>query len=78
MDMHPLALYVPLAPLAGAVIAGLFGKAIGRAGAHWITSLGVAVSLVLSWLIFQDVDAGQIYNAAVYTWASSGGISVWV
>ncbi|MCC7270698.1 MAG: NADH-quinone oxidoreductase subunit L [Rhodocyclaceae bacterium] len=75
MDMHPLALYVPLAPLAGAVIAGLFGKAIGRAGAHWITSLGVAVSLVLSWLIFQDVDAGQIYNAAVYTWASSGGIS---
>ena len=73
--MHPLALYVPLAPLAGALAAGLFGRAIGRAGAHWVTSLGVAVSLLLSWLIFQEVDGGKIYNAAVYTWASSGGIS---
>jgi NADH dehydrogenase subunit L (EC 1.6.5.3) len=75
MDMHPYALWVPLAPLFGALVAGLFGQTIGRAGAHWITSLGVAVSLALSWLIFQDVDAGKIYNAAVYTWATSGGIS---
>ncbi|CAG0931713.1 NADH-quinone oxidoreductase subunit L [Rhodocyclaceae bacterium] len=73
--MHPLAIYVPLAPLAGAVVAGLFGGSIGRAGAHWITSLGVAASLILSCLIFQDVDAGQTYNAAVYIWATSGGIS---
>ncbi len=74
MEMHPLALYVPLAPLFGAVVAGLFGKTVGRAGAHWVTSLGVAVSLVLSWFIFQDVQAGKTYNAAVYTWATSGGI----
>jgi len=73
--MHPLALYVPLAPLAGAIAAGFFGKAIGRAGAHWVTILGVTAALVLSWLIFQDVDAGKTYNAAVYTWATSGGIS---
>jgi len=73
--MHPLAIYVPLAPLAGALISGLFGGRIGRAGSHWITSLGVAVSLMLSWLIFQDVDAGRSYNAAVYVWATSGGIS---
>ncbi|MDR2240110.1 MAG: NADH-quinone oxidoreductase subunit L [Zoogloeaceae bacterium] len=75
MEMHPYALWVPLAPLFGAVVAGLFGKAIGRAGAHWITSLGVAVALILSWLIYLDVDAGTVYNAAVYTWASSGGLS---
>jgi len=73
--MHPLAIYVPLAPLAGALVAGLLGGRIGRAGSHWITSLGVAVSLVLSWLIFRDVDDGKIYNAAVYVWAISGGIS---
>ncbi len=73
--MHPLALYVPLAPLAGAIVAGFFGKAIGRAGAHWVTILGVTAALVLSWFIFQDVDAGKTYNAAVYTWATSGGIS---
>ena len=74
MEMHPLALYVPLAPLAGAIVAGFFGKAIGRAGAHWVTSLGVAVALLLSWFIFLDVDAGKTYNAAVYTGAASGGI----
>ena len=59
-EMHPLALYVPLAPLAGALAAGFFGRAIGRAGAHWVTSLGAAVSLLLSWFIFQDVDAGNV------------------
>jgi NADH-quinone oxidoreductase subunit L len=32
---------VPLAPLAGALIAGLFGKAVGRRGAHTVTILGV-------------------------------------
>ena len=74
MDMHPYAVWVPLAPLFGALVAGLFGGTIGRAGAHWVTSLGVAVSLALSWLIFLDVDAGRIYNAAVYTWAVSDGI----
>ena len=43
-----LLLAVPLAPLAGAVIAGFFGKAIGRAGAHTVTILGVLVSFILS------------------------------
>ena len=43
MDMQTLYLIVPLAPLFGALAAGLFGKAIGRSGAHWVTSLGVAV-----------------------------------
>ena len=38
-------LAVPLAPLAGSIAAGLFGKAIGRKGAHVLTILGVLVSL---------------------------------
>ena len=35
--MKTLYLIIPFAPLVGAIIAGLFGKAIGRAGAHWVT-----------------------------------------
>ncbi|MBI3141175.1 MAG: NADH-quinone oxidoreductase subunit L, partial [Rhodocyclales bacterium] len=70
--MKTLYLLVPLAPLAGAVIAGLFGRTIGRAGAHWVTIIGVAVSLVASWLIFQDVSRGNVYNGMVYTWLTSG------
>ncbi len=74
MEMHPYAIWVPLAPLFGAIIAGLFSGVIGRAGAHWVTCIGVTIALVLSWFIYQDVDAGHIYNAAVYTWTTSGSI----
>ncbi len=74
-DMQQLYLLVPLAPLAGAIIAGFFGKAIGRAGAHWVTILGVFVSLVASWFIFQDVERGNLFNGTVYTWATSGDLS---
>ena len=78
MNMHTLYLLVPLAPLAGSLIAGLFGKAVGRAGAHWATILGVAVSFVASVLIFRDVQAGHSYNGALYTWLESGGLKLQV
>ncbi|MDK9724302.1 MAG: NADH-quinone oxidoreductase subunit L [Sterolibacteriaceae bacterium MAG5] len=74
--MKSLYLIIPLAPLFGAIVAGLFGKAIGRAGAHWVTILGVTVSLVCSVLVFQDVMAGNTFNGAVYTWLESGGLKM--
>ena len=76
MDMHSLYLVVPLAPLAGALLAGLFGKTIGRSGAHWVTILGVAVAFTASLAIFQDVQAGHSYNGSVYTWLESGGLKL--
>ena len=76
MDMHTLYLIVPLAPLFGAIVAGLFGKAIGRSGAHSVTILGVAVSFIASCVIFQDVQAGHLYNGSVYTWLESGGLKL--
>ncbi len=78
MNMHTLYLLVPLAPLAGSLIAGLFGKVVGRSGAHWVTILGVAVSFVASVLIFRDVQAGHSYNGALYTWLESGGLKLQV
>ncbi len=41
-------LLVPFAPLLGAIIAGFFGRSIGRTLTHWIAILGVLVSLVAS------------------------------
>ena len=70
--MQQLYLLVPLAPLAGALIAGLGGRAIGRAGAHWAAILGVAVSLVASVAVFVDVLNGNVFNGSVYTWLTSG------
>jgi NADH-quinone oxidoreductase subunit L len=71
-----LYLAIVLAPLAAAILAGLFGKRIGRAGAHWVTIIGVAVSFVLSLVVFKDLvfDGGEPYNGTVYRWASMGGI----
>jgi NADH-quinone oxidoreductase subunit L len=74
MDMKTLYLIVPLAPLVGAIIAGLFGRLVGRTGAHVATIAGVAVSLVASVLVFQDVLAGHTFNGTVYTWMALGDL----
>lgn len=67
---------IVLAPLFGAVVAGLFGRVIGRNAAHWITIVGVGVSFALSAVVFwKIVIAGEpSYNANLYTWLESGGI----
>ena len=72
--MQELYLLVPLAPLFGAITAGLFGWAIGRTLSHLVTIAGVAVSCWASWLIFQDVQAGHVYNGTVYTWITVGSV----
>ncbi len=70
--MNTLYLVIPLAPLFGAIVAGLFGRAIGRAGAHWVTSLSVLVSFVCSAIVLQDVLAGHSFNGNVYSWLVMG------
>lgn len=75
-SMHNVYLAIVLAPLFGAIIAGLFGKQIGRSGAHWVTNIGVAISFVLSLIVFKHIiiDGADSYNASVYTWLISDGI----
>jgi NADH-quinone oxidoreductase subunit L len=75
--MNPtLLLAIPLLPLLAAVIAGLAGKLIGRAGAHTVTIAGVAISCVLSLIIWRELVWGgaAVFNAPVYTWLVSDGI----
>jgi len=74
VDMQTLYLVVPLAPLFGAIVAGLFGRLVGRTGAHVVTIAGVAVSFVASGLVFQDVLAGHTFNGTVYTWMTLGDL----
>jgi NADH-quinone oxidoreductase subunit L len=73
-------LVIALAPLLGAIVAGLFGRQVGRAGAHWVTILGVAVSCALSlqvlWqLVVQHADP---FNQNVYNFFQVGGYSAHV
>ncbi len=67
-------LIVPFAPLIASILAGLFGKKIGRSGAHWLTILGVLVSFIASCVVFADVLKGNTFNGPLYTWMVSGGI----
>jgi len=74
ISMQALYLTVPMAPLVGAILAGLFGNIIGRRGAHTVTILGVLISFIASVLVFQDVQAGNTFNGALYTWMTVGDV----
>ncbi|NIV18956.1 MAG: NADH-quinone oxidoreductase subunit L, partial [Woeseiaceae bacterium] len=69
-------LAIVLAPLAAAIIAGLFGKQIGRAGAHWVTILAVGLSFVLSAIVLRNMVWGGAgtENISLYTWAVTDGL----
>ena len=71
-----LLLAVPLAPLVGAIVAGLFGKAVGRRGAHVVTILGVFVAFVISAMTLKSVLDGARFNATVYEWMVLGGLKM--
>ncbi|MGZ9004766.1 MAG: NADH-quinone oxidoreductase subunit L [Burkholderiales bacterium] len=73
--MQKLYLVVPLAPLVGAIVAGLFGWLIGRRGAHLLTILGMVVCTVASAIVFKDVLDGNFYNGPVYTWLAAGNVN---
>ena len=76
--MHAYHLTIVLAPLVASLLAGLLGRQIGRAGAHWVTILGVGVSAVLSILVFKDLyfDGGASANYTLYQWAMLDGLSM--
>jgi NADH-quinone oxidoreductase subunit L len=71
-----LLLVVPLAPLAGCVVAGFFGKAIGRRGAHTVTILGVLLSFIVSAVVLKQVIDGARFNATVYEWMVLGDLKM--
>ena len=74
--MQSILLTIVLAPLAAALLAGLGGRVIGRAGAHSVTILAVAVSFALStWVLLQLLTGEmQTFDGPVYTWLVSDGI----
>ncbi|MGH8030577.1 MAG: NADH-quinone oxidoreductase subunit L, partial [Arenimonas sp.] len=67
-------LIVALAPLLGAIVAGLFGRQVGRTGAHAVTIGGVAISFLLSTQVLYQLATGAAdpFNQNAYTFFEVG------
>ncbi|HEY3655413.1 MAG TPA: NADH-quinone oxidoreductase subunit L [Steroidobacteraceae bacterium] len=76
--MQSIYLTIALAPLVAAIIAGLFGRSIGRIGAHSITIAGVALSCGLSMYVLSKFvfDGMAPFNGTVYTWLVTDGLKM--
>src|SRR5580693_536407 len=76
--MESIYLTIALAPLVAAIVAGLFGRIIGRAGAHSITIAAVALSCGLSmYVLYEFVADGMApFNGSVYTWLVTDGLKM--
>ena len=74
--MQTIFLTIVLAPLVGAIIAGLLRHTVGRTGAHTVTIGGVGLSCVLSLYVLWEyaLNDAPTYNAAVYTWLVTDGL----
>ena len=76
-----LLLCVPLAPLAGSAIAGLFGtrffgNLIGRTASHSVTILGVLIAFLISLQTLLQVIDGATYSGTLYTWMTVGTLKM--
>ena len=78
MSLNPtILLIIALAPLAGALIAGILRNQIGRVGAATAAIAGVAISCVLSFVVLYQLVWGgaPAFNKNVYTWFQVGGFA---
>ena len=75
-------LLVPLAPLAGALAAGILGTSfggnwIGRRLSHTLTILGVLLAFIISAMTLKSVALdGARFNETLYTWMVVGGLKM--
>jgi NADH-quinone oxidoreductase subunit L len=75
-------LAIPLAPLAGALLAGipgtLFGgNVLGRRASHTLTILGVFIAFVLSAMTLYSVAMdGARFEQTIYTWMTVGDLKM--
>lgn len=76
MENHLLqvAIVIILLPLLGSLIAGLFGKVIGKRATHWVAVGLVGIAFLLACYLFKVIvmDGQPIVQGVVYNWIKSG------
>ena len=75
--MQSSILLIVFLPLATAIVAGLFGGAIGKTPAKVLTTAGLLASCALSWPIFLAFLGGtaEAQVVPVLQWVQSGNLS---
>lgn len=69
-----IALAIITLPLLGSLIAGLFGKVIGRRATHCTTITLVGIAFFLACYVFKSIviDGHPIVNSVIYNWLRAG------
>lgn len=69
-----ISLWVALLPLAASLIAGLYGKGLGRQTTHRIVITLIGIAFLLSCYLFKVIviDGHPPVEGKIYTWATSG------
>jgi NADH-quinone oxidoreductase subunit L len=78
MIVSQVLLTIVLAPLVASIAAGLFGRQLGRGGAHSVTIVAVAISFALSLYVLKGLvlDGMEPINESVYRWALVGSMQM--
>ena len=78
MSLYELSLLTVIAPLAGAIIVGLFGKALSESQAHRVAIAGVSIAFIASVYVFYELSLIQFepHVFEVYQWALIGDFSL--
>ncbi|MEP7044688.1 MAG: NADH-quinone oxidoreductase subunit L, partial [Dokdonella sp.] len=74
MISKSILLTIVLAPLFGALVAGLFRRQVGRVGAATVAIAGVALACALSFYVLYQLafDGAPVFNQNLYTWFEIG------
>ncbi len=70
--MKSILVLIPLVPLFGSLVSGLFGSKLSERFVHSLTIFCVFVSACLSAYVFYDVMQNNSYEYSLYTWANLG------
>ncbi len=69
-------LLIPFLPLAAFFINILFGRRFIKNAAHWVSTIAVGLSWIISVMTLFDVAKGRVINEDLYTWITSGDFRV--
>ena len=75
--MYELSLIALIMPLIVGLLAGFIGSRINKSFTHWITTLGIFISFVIScWILVEAfLNPGLLFNQNIYEWMSIAGFN---